>query len=101
MPLVTANKLPVVTAAFMFRPAEVTYCTVLAVLVRDLQTQPLNLSLSFFIPRPHRRYCNRSVTTSSYTNGVNNRASLSILRLQPEELTDWLSLLVSSVRLLG
>jgi hypothetical protein len=44
------------------------YCTVLAVLVRDDRLS--HLIVHTFYSRLHRRYYNCSVTTSSYTNGV-------------------------------
>jgi hypothetical protein len=52
-----------------------TYCTVLAVLVEDNRLSHATVH-TFFIPDFNGRYYNRSVTTSSYTNGVNNGASL-------------------------
>jgi hypothetical protein len=61
------------------------YCTVLAVLAEDNRLSHATVH-TFFIPDFNGRYYNRSVTTSSYTNGVNNGAPLSILRLQTEEL---------------
>jgi hypothetical protein len=51
-----------------------------------LQAKPLNLS-HFFYSRLHRRYYNRSVTTSSHTNCVNNCASLSILLYHADSRT--------------